>query len=271
MATEIFEIPMVLSDTTNSPHPLIFTADEFKENFLWGLPLSNPVTQARVTDNMIRMKIQAAQDMLEKYLDIKLFKQIITETQDFVREEYMNWGFVKTDYQINKPLSMVGRLNEHTQITYPKEWLTTKQSSDKNVRFPQLYIIPNGMNNATTQFLAVSYSQYFSFYGARLIPNYWHIVYCTGFDEVPPDIINVIGKIASINILPVLEMGIGGIGGGMFGLASQSLSLDGLSQSVSKANGGNIFSQRLKQYAEELKTELPMLKTMYSGIKFNVM
>jgi hypothetical protein len=58
----------------------------------------------------------------------------------------------------------------------------------------------------------------------------------------------------------------------MFGLASQSLSLDGLSQSVSKANGGNIFGQRLKQYGEELfKTDLPMLRSVYSGIKFEVM
>lgn len=270
MATNIFEIPLLFNDNGAGKHPLIFTSEEFKENYLWGLPLSNPITHAKVTDDMLRLKIIAAQEFLEKYLDIKLFKQLMIESQDYHRAEFSSWGFVRTDYQVNECLSLEGRLNEHTQITYPKEWLTTKKSSDKTVRFPHVYIIPNGMNNSTTKFLAVQYSQYFAFYGADYIPDYWQLKYCTGFDEIPYEIINVIGKIASISILPVLEMGIGGQGA-MFGLASQSLSLDGLSQSVSKANGGNIFSQRLKQYGEELKIDLPMLKSMYSGIKFTVM
>lgn len=259
-----FEIPLLFN--ASDENQLVFTADEFKESFLWGIPLENPITHAKVTDEMIVSKIRAAQQMLERYLDIKLFKQLVTETQDFNREEYSNWGYIKTDYFVNECISLVGRLNEQNQITYPKEWLTVKKSN-KEMYFPQVYIVPNGKNNATMAYLSIQYSQFFSFYGARLIPNYWNITYCTGFNHIPDELINILGKIAAINVLPIIEMGIGAQGG-MFGLASQSLSLDGLSQSVSKANGGNIFSQRLKQYAEELKVELPAMQINYSGIKF---
>lgn len=264
-------IPMIWTNSLNDPSKsLVFSVSEFKEQFLWGIPLCNPVTGQSISDEVFQQKLFSAQKKLEMFIGIKLFKQIIEENKDYVREEFQSWGCIKTSYQINEPIRLQGCLNDQVQITYPKEWLSSKKSND-HIRFNNLYVIPNGMNNSTTTFLATSYSQYFSFYGARIIPNYWKVKYWTGFDNIPDDLIGVIGKIASLEILPIIEMSIGGVGGAMFGLASQSLSLDGLSQSVSKANGGNIFQSRIKQYGEELLKELPRLKSVYGGIKFDVM
>lgn len=270
--TEVnLSIPMAWNNSLNDvSKSLVFSVSEYKEQFLWGIPLCNPITNQNISDDVFKQKLLSAQHFIEEYLGIKLFKQVVEENKDFVREEYQTWGFIKTNWQINEPLSLQGCLNNQVQITYPKEWLSCKQSST-GMRFPQLYVIPNGQNNATTQFLATNYSQYFSFYGARLIPNYWKIKYCTGYDKIPADLISIIGKIAAVEILPVIEMSIGGVGSGMFGLSSQSLSLDGISQSVSKSNGGNIFQSRLKQYGEELLKDLPRLRSIYVGIRFDVM
>ena len=271
MSEVVLNIPMTWNNSLqNVSKSLVFSVTEFKEQFLWGIPLCNPITGQKVTDDMFKQKLLSAQHFLEEYLGIKLFKQVMEENKDFVREEYQTWGYIKTSWQINEPISLQGCLNNQVQITYPKEWLSTKRESS-GMRYNNLYVIPNGENNATTTFLATQYSQYFSFYGARIIPNYWKIKYCTGYDKIPADLIEIIGKIASVSILPVIEMTVGGVGGGMFGLASQSLSLDGLSQSVSKANGGNIFQSRLKQYGEELLRELPRLRSIYVGIRFDVM
>lgn len=271
MAEVNLKFPMAWNNSLNDvSKSLVFSVSEYKEQFLWGIPLCNPITNQSISDEVFKQKLLSAQSFLEQYLGIKLFKQIITENKDYVREEFQSWGFIKTSFQINKALSLQGCLNNQVQITYPQEWLSCKQSNT-DLHFPQLYIVPNGQNNSTTQFLAVNYSQYFSFYGARIIPNYWKIKYCTGYDKIPSDLISVIGKLAAIEILPVIEMSIGGVGSGMFGLSSQSLSLDGISQSVSKSNGGNIFQSRLKQYAEELLKDLPRLKSIHVGISFDVM
>jgi hypothetical protein len=273
MPTTTFEIPMLWNDSPeSSKKPLIFTASEYIENFLWGIPLQNPTTKQSVPDRVILSKIQSAQDLIESILGIKLFKQVIVETKDFIRDEFMAHGFVKTTYGVRKAFAMNGRFNQQPVITYPTDWLTIKEGSGENLTYPQVFVLPNGYSTLNLQYLAITYSQYFNMVGSRIIPNYWQVKYTTGFDEVPAEIINVVGKLAAIALLPVIEMGVGAAGGGMFGLASQSLSLDGLSQSVSKANGGNIFGQRLKQYGEELfKTDLPMLRSVYSGIKFEVM
>lgn len=273
MATVTLNMPMTwnnsLQDISKS---LVFSVSEFKEQFLWGIPLCNPVTGQKITDDTIKQKLLASQKFLEEYIGVKLFKQVVEESKDYVREEYFQWGFIKTSWQINEPISLIGCLNNQQQINYPKEWLTTKKSSENlQLKYTQLYIVPNGQNNATTQFLAVNYSQYFSFYGARIIPNYWKVRYCTGYDQIPQDLIETIGMMATVSILPIIEMTIGGVGGHMFGLASQSLSMDGLSQSVSKANGGNIFGQRIKLYGDQLLKKLAQLRSIYGGIKFDVM
>jgi hypothetical protein len=271
MAEVVINTPMTwnnsLQDVSKS---LVFSVSEFKDQFLWGIPLCNPVTGQKISDDMFKQKLLSSQHFVEEYLGVKLFKQIILENKDFVRDEYLQWGFIKTSFQINEPLELTGNLNNQEQIKWPKEWLSTKQSSD-NMRFPQLYIMPNGENNSVTTFLGTTTNQFFNTQHARIIPNYWKIKYCTGFDKIPADLIETIGKIATVSILPVIEMSIGGVGGGMFGLASQSLSLDGLSQSVSKSNGGNIFQSRLKQYGDELLKDLARLRSIYVGIRFDVM
>src|ERR1035437_9058211 len=105
-----------------------------------------------------------------------------------------------------------------------------------------------------------------------IIYTYWFVKYCTGFDVVAHDIIRLVGLIASVDILMLIELGVGIFSGAssLFGMSSSSLSLDGMSQSVSKMNGGNIFQNRIKNQADEIQAMLIQLKYSYGGIKFDV-
>ena len=249
----------------------VLSVSEFKEQWLYGIPLCNNVTGQEMSDNVYKRYMLAAQTKVENELGIKLFPTYVTETKDYIQEEFNKWGYIKTSWPILKPCELEGRLNEREIISYPKEWLTIRrESASDNQSFKNLYIVPNGQNNVTFTFLATTYPHYFQVYGARIVPNYWNIKYVSGFHKVPDDIIQLIGMLVSMYVLPQLEMTVGGANSLGFGLASSSLSLDGLSQSTSKMNGGNIFSNRMKSYSDQFKELWVSLKGIYKGITFDV-
>jgi hypothetical protein len=103
--------------------------------------------------------------------------------------------------------------------------------------------------------------------GVRVVPNFWHLVYTTGFKVIPYDLLGIIGKLSSIQLFAIIgDITIGA------GIASESLSFDGFSQSISTNQGSNsLYGSRIKQYAEELeKFDLPNVKSHYRGITFEV-
>lgn len=248
---------------------LVLSPADFREHYLYGVPLCNPFTGLTLSDDVYEMRLLAAQQRIENELGIKLTPQLVEEQADFVREEFMNFGYIKTSFPILKPCRLAGRLNEREVVVYPQEWLSVRRD---NVQTNQnnLFIIPNGAASVTFQFLTTQYPHYFSYFGSRILPNYWGIKYVSGFKQIPEELIELIGIVASIYILPQLEYVVGGGHPLSFGLASQSVSLDGLSQSVSKVNGGNIFQNRLRDYGERLKNDIQRLKQIYGGIKFDV-
>ena len=133
---------------------------------------------------------------------------------------------------------------------------------------------------------------------SRQIPNYWTIEYVTGWDKVPSEILDCIGMLTSLKVLQVISDALmsggmtqsvnqsgqvilqsngtnfGGIG---LGMSSKSISLDGLSQSVSTyANGTTgIWGARMKQYSEQLNPDkntslLGRLKDQYTSVVMSV-
>lgn len=250
----------------------VLTTQEFKDQFLWGIPLCNTTTGQTLPDYVIQQKLLAAQKFVENFLDLKLFIQYVEEQRSFVREEYINWAYVKASYPINKPYYIIGRLNERQVLQYPNSWITIRRKRPADYSYSKnMNLVPNGNSSTVTfDFLATINNQWFSYYGARIIPEYWFLQYLTGFDVIPPDIIQVIGKQAALEVLPLIEFTVGAGSGFVYGAASNSLSMDGLSQSISKANGGNIFRQRLEQYRREVELQLQQLKNSYAGFVFEV-
>src|SRR5882757_7106087 len=105
----------------------VMSVSEFKEQYLWGIPLCNSVTGQTIPDNTFKQKLAAAQRFVENMLDLKIFKQYVGETKHFTRDEYESWGFIKASWFINTPFYITGTLNGQQVLKFPNEWVTVQR------------------------------------------------------------------------------------------------------------------------------------------------
>lgn len=220
----------------------------------------------RITDDTLNQKIKAAQEFVEKTLSIKLKKQLVTETRQFVRTEYESWGHLQMTYPVREVLEMNGFISTTLQTKYPLEWVSEFKSSDESLFQRIISIVPAGHSATMNSVVYVGITPNAGFFGAASVPNYWNVVYCTGFNKVPQDILDVVGKVAAMQIFAITgDIVLGS------GIASQSLSFDGLSQSINTTQSAenSAHSARIRQYQNELKKEIPRLINYYKGITFN--
>jgi len=250
---------------------LVLSPSDLQNLYLSGIPICFPATGGRISQETIKQKIAAAQKYIENVLSIKLQKQLIIEEQDFNRQEFHQWGYIRTVYPIVVPKLLEGRINDIIQITYPENWLSIKNGNDP-VNFRNMHIIPNTKGPAEQNAYSVVYSGLspaLGYFGAGYIPNYWKANYGTGWeaDEIPIDIIDAIGKHAAIQMLAIIGDLLYGPG-----IGNQSVSLDGISQtySTTKSGGKGAFSGRVDQYKSELEQSVKDLKAEYLGIMFRV-
>lgn len=219
----------------------------------------------------IKKLILSAQAIISKYIDLKLSPERIDDIQDYVQEEFNNYGQIKLKfppYEIipladDNTFGIEGKLADVRTVRYPLVWIKFKGRN--------LAIIPSssGASGIMMNAFGATYPQLMI--GTRLIPDFWHISYMTGFKELPEDIEQVIAKMSVI-----LMFGVLGDVLNPAGLASQSLSIDGLSQSLSTIanNQGNVLNPRIKRYYDDLFTgdfaELKLIRNAHRGIMFEV-
>lgn len=260
-----------LNISFNKNEGLVMSPSNLIDLYLSGIPLCYP-NGGKITEYTIKQKIQSAQKDLENYLSIKINRQIVEENKDFNREEFKVWGYIKTNYLIQEPETLYGMINGIQQVNYPKNWLSVKRGTDL-VGSRNLFIIPNTQGGAVmsqNNFAFSGISPHMGFFGTNFIPNYWKVNYWTGWcpKDVPFDLIDVIGKLAAIQILAITGDLIYGAG-----IGNQSVSLDGISQQYSTTKGGGkgAFAGRIGQYIDELKDQLARLRGEYLGINLRVM
>ena len=248
----------------------VLSPTELKELYLYGIhPLSRDGSV--IPEYVWEQKIRVAQDQIEKFLAIKLVRQLVTESCTYFQDDYLNsLPIIPTSLPVYKPVRLLGLLNQKEQIKYPIEWINNYKCSD-DMATRRINIVPSGAaTGAATNVVLIGVFAQLGIRSLAMVPNYWNCQYLTGWapDKLPSEIVDIIGKLASISILSiygdiVLSPGISG----------QSLSIDGLSQSLNtviNARGG-AFSGRIAQYLEDIKTTLERLKRNYLGINFAVL
>lgn len=249
----------------------LLSSEEERALYFYGITIQDRSGQALPNSTYTHF-VKAATQEVEKYLGIKVQKQIISETLDFYLDEFKNWGYIQTTYPVVKPFKTTGFLGSVRQLDYPQGWLTCRTSSDKETYYRRIFIVPTQSSEVTTQGASILYSgvlPYTSLTSFSHIPNYWHVEYCTGFDTVPRDLLDVIGKLAAIGIFNIA----GDIALGQAALASYSLSIDGLSQSISTTNSATnaAFGARIINYQKEIKDSLSKLRSYYKGVNISSM
>lgn len=246
-------------DTQNQ----IISIEDFKLQYLYGLPLEKDGVS--IPDEIFTNFIKVAVEQIEMLLNLKLSKTIITEQKDFRFDDWKSWSYVKATYPVVCPIALNGYLGTTKQAEYPRQWLVSRLTSDNKLYSRIMYMVPaynaaSGNQNMIVTTGVVPALNWYSGSQGTHIPCYWTLKYVTGWSRVPSEIVDAICKLATLQILPILsdiQMGNGnskiqgsGIG---WGISSKSISIDGLSQSLSStAPQGGVFGARTKQYQDAL-------------------
>lgn len=243
----------------------VISATELKSRYFFGIPVVNTEGDL-MSDSDIEFYVNSAIKELEAILDIKIPLKVVEENGKFLRENYTEWGYIKTNYPIVCVSSVEGFIGSVRQITYPESWLSIAKNND-DLKGRRISIVPNQGVGGTVDHAAVFAGSYASlgYFGSRNIPDYWTVKYITGFEKIPDDLSKVIGYKAAIPIYTMLGNLVIGAG-----IANTSLGLDGLSQSIGTTQSAenSAYSATIKDYQDQLKLMMPSIINKYKGIVF---
>ncbi len=247
---------------TTSNYESILTVTQLKDWFMFGLDLTDD-NGYPFPISMFEFAIKAAVDSLQKTLQLKLVPTtILQELQDFYAQDYRDFAFI----QLNQwPVISVEKIEckyptAQSPIEFPDEWIQLRKERG------QIHLVPTSGTLSTI--LMGKGGDYLTFVwrGYDFLPNFWRIDYTAGFEsgQIPNDIVGIVGKMACFYPLNIAGDLVGGIA-----IASKSIGIDGLSQSInttsSPENAG--YSARLRQYERELKIEIPRLVQYYKAMR----
>lgn len=196
-----------------------------KNKYLFGIDLSdnegNPLPE-----ELLVHYLNSAVEYIQNLLDITISETEFIERHDYERNDYQNWGFIQLDHN---PVKEVKRLTlmygDKRSVEIPLDWIQLNKLTGQITLFPSAGSA-NSLIIGQTGLLFGFQSQW------SYAPSLWEVEYVAGFDEndksLPLGLLTeAVYKRAAMGILNVWgDLIIGA------GIASQSVSIDGVSQSI---------------------------------------
>lgn len=243
----------------------VLSIEELKINFLTGVDLTDDDGKP-YPDSLFRFYIRSAVSWLELRLGIPLRRLVVVgERHDYYREEFQKHQmlFLENIPVISVTAVRIGYPSVPSSFrAYPAEWLQLSSRAAGH-----LELVP-GNGAMVLPFLGsggLLMPGLFSG-GHRSLPGVFEVDYVAGFErgQVPPIMAELVGKYASLGPLNIAGDLVAGAG-----IASQSLSMDGLSQSVATTNSSTNagYGARIIEYRKEIKETLALIRAEYQGIK----
>ncbi len=241
----------------------IMSVAEVKEIYLFGVDLTKDDGEA-YPHTMFEFYIKSAVSWLEHKLDIPIRPTPYDERYDYFRQDYEQYISLYLDHYpvISIEAAQMIMPNEQTAFDFPTEWVHVKK------QWGHLNIIP-GVGSIGSVLLGASGAFLPWLTRADYLPDVFRVAYLAGFacGAVPDAIRDLVGKLASLGPLNIAGDLIVGAG-----IATQSISLDGVSQTIgttsSATNAG--YGARIIQYQREIKEALSTLQRYYKGIRLSV-
>ena len=244
---------------------IVISPSELQSLYLYGINVKSK-DGSQMSDDTIRTHIVSAQTEIERYLMVRFQPTLIEEKTSYYKSDYL-YGFpiFPTKYPVHEGYTLIGLINNISQVIYPRQWIST--ANDPDQQNPRLItLVPTGSSNVTGDMnvILTGVMTQLGLQRYRNIPNYWTIQYRTGFDTVPIELLDLVGKFAAIKVLTIF----GDLVFGNPGVSNMSMSIDGLSQSTGTVNGAknSAFGGRITQYKDEISTTLKRLKMQYRGV-----
>lgn len=256
------DIPQPQQRAVDVSYEAIMTVQEFRDIYLWG------EDSAFITDNGAQQpeytfahNIRYGIGKVEKKLNLKLLPTRIVETHDFEREAYARGEWLNLpldEFPVISVESLKLKLPGQSDYDFPTSWIRVDKDTGA------LYVVPDGVAGSGVMP---------SMPRQRFVPQGIEVTYFAGMQpgmyqtNEGAVLKEVVGKEGSFGPLNVGGDLVGGAG-----LAGTSLSLDGLSQSITTTNSSTNagFGARLLQYEKELKETYKSLIPYYRGIRMRV-
>jgi hypothetical protein len=237
----------------------VLTVEQMKKRYFFGINFGDGKGNT-LPDAVWEHYILGAIRWFEHQLDIPILPTHFLERHDYYRQDYEAFAFIKLD---NCPVLKVNEFrvqypSGQNVIVFPNEWLRLNNFEGQIQIVPTAGTLSEILVGAGGSFLPAAYN------GLMYLPQLFEIDYEAGFEHgrVPRNLVDVIGMFASLGPLHMFGDLLGGAG-----IASYSLSMDGLSQSInttsSPENAG--FGARVKQYLQQIKQQIPLLRAYYHG------
>lgn len=241
---------------------LPFTVDQFKSRYFTGvLQILKNADGTSPPAEFYTFYIEQAVKQLERELDVVFSPTQFEERKLYNPQDFQQYCWLSLN---RAPLISVDEVSiawpnsADEIITFPPEWITfTPGSVLGRVQIvPQGTILGSQLMSSGGLMFPMLYRQ------GRIIPDLFRVKYTAGFPvgQLPPDVQHAIGMMASIPIFDNMGDIIGGAG-----IASKSMSIPGISMSVSTTSSPSFagFGARVSSYRKELDKLLPQLKQAY--------
>lgn len=237
------------------------TPEKFKKRFLFGIPLTSPITKETLDMDDLKDAIRRAAATVELKTKVDLTPIQRIHRLEFDRTKYLQgwnqlqleFGNVQSLQEVsirannststpNNPNPPAGQEEGSALYTVPLEWIDMSQAHKGLLHFVPLqttfnsYGVPGPSAGAAAPLFAI-FSQ------LQWIPSFWFIKATHGFQEnsIPAPLNELVGLYAALDILSLL--------GPINRHTSQSISLDGASQSTS-GPGPQLYALRVQQITE---------------------
>lgn len=245
----------------------LITIEELKTIHLFSIDLTGD-DGTPYPDELFAHFITAAIAQMEMEFDICAFvRKFEAERYDWWARDWEQFGYLKLN---NKPIKSVETLEiaypnqgaGESILSLPKEWIVIDSEGGS------LNIYP-GSGTMATSLLQLGGGGYIPFLmnGSPMLPG---LIRCTYFAGIPPSDRRVpllkeyAGKLASMGPLNIAGDLVAGAG-----IAAQSISIDGLSRSITTSNSSTNagYGARIIQWQKELKGMKGDMKRHFGGLR----
>jgi hypothetical protein len=262
----------------------VLTPDDMRYTYLWGIDAVSTDSQYSTwLDEQHQAFVRSAAEDFEKYLNIDIYRRkyktkpvsgvdrraqfwmagddyLYTDEEfpyDYDPDQWQNFGFLQLRH---RPVIEVSRFilvgPTEGSILDLMEWARLQKDLGQLHAFPRNQMIYGPLLGAYGTILLWQMKRY---------PQGIEIDYETGYDsadKVDAGLRDMIGKWAAVKLLNVIGDGL------LPGFASQSVSLDGLSESFSSTQSATnaYFGARIMQYKKDIEEWLQRNKYKYGGI-----
>jgi len=243
----------------------LLTVKKFKQQYLFGVDLRD--SQGKIiSDEVIGDFINFAIDYVEMELNVPILPKDITYDEDYDLAAYRQFNFIQLPYYpiVSGSVTKIDlRFSDTIKIEFPPEWFKIYEAAGQVSLLPNVSTLSSVLIAQAGQLLPRAIH-------SQKAPQLLRVKYKAGIadinDKVPPVINKAIGLSAALYLLQM----IGDIGpGGSAGISSQTLSIDGMTQTINTSISAtnNLYGATIEPYKKQLeKVILPLLKRRYKRL-----